>query len=124
MQVAFERVQVAAPEPSVALDPVVDGCQAVGAQRVDPTLSIGADFDKAYFAQYAQVSRHRRLRQVGQRRDQFAGRALAAHQYIQQSPPVRFGNGLEDIHTRILLIVYIDAKLLTGPLTVLSITVI
>lgn len=124
MQVAFERVQVAAPEPSVALDPVVDGCQAVGAQRVDPTLGIGADFDKAYFAQYAQVSRHRRLRQVGQRRDQFAGRALAAHQHIQQSPPVRFGNGLEDIHHAYITYCLYRRKTIKRPLTVLPITVI
>ena len=115
MQVAFERVQVAAPEPSVALDPVVDGRQAVDAQRVDPTLRIGADFDQAYFAQYAQVSRHRRLRQVGQRRDQFAGGAFAADQYIQQSPPVRFGNGLENVHSEYITVQLYRRKTIYDP---------
>ena len=50
-QVPLEGVEVIGPVAAVLVDPVVDGHESVGAQRVDPPLRIRPDLDESYFAQ-------------------------------------------------------------------------
>src|SRR5690349_6447149 len=94
----LEGVEVTGPVAAIPVDPLVDGDQAVGAQRVDAALRVGPDLDEADFAQHPQVTRDGRLGQAGQCRDQLAGGAFTVDERVEQRAPTRLGDGFEDVH--------------------------
>jgi hypothetical protein len=91
----LEGIEMIGPVAAIPVDPLVNGDQTVGAQRVDAALRVGPDLDEPDLAQDAQVPRHGRLGQPGQRRDQLAGGALTVDECVEQRTPTRFGDRFE-----------------------------
>lgn len=86
------------PVAAIALDPVVDCDEAVGPQRIDAALCVRPDLDESDLAQHPQMPGYGRLSEAGQGGDQFARRALAFGEGVQQGASAWFGDCLEDIH--------------------------
>ena len=62
-------------------------------------MGIGPDLDQSRLAQHPEVPGDRGLGQAREGGDQFAGRALALGEYVEQSTPIRFGDRFEDVAT-------------------------
>src|SRR5581483_358565 len=94
VEVALERVQPFGPVAPVGLDPGDQVGESVGAQLVEPSLSVLARADEPRLAQDAQVPRRAGLREPGALHELVDG-ARPLEQQIEDLPPVRLSERLE-----------------------------
>src|SRR5207244_5242494 len=85
VEVAFEGVERAAPQPPVRGEPSLELGKSLGAQRVQATPPVGPSLHQARLAQDPQMARRVRLAQSGLR-DQLADRPRAFDQKIEDLP--------------------------------------
>ncbi len=97
-KVPLERVEPAGPVGAIGLQPGVQFHQRFWAQPVQPPLRIAADIDQTCVAQHPQMSRDTRLMHPDQL-DQIIDRALAVPNGIEDAPPRRFGDRVEDVQS-------------------------
>jgi len=94
VEMPFQRIEVAVPEPAVRGQPGVDLRQRLRAQPVPPALGVLADLDQPRLAEHLEMLRHRRLGQ-GEPLDQVADGALAVSEQVEDLAPARLRENFE-----------------------------
>jgi hypothetical protein len=101
MEMPFEGVQPASPEPPVGLKPLIYLDERFGAQAVEAPLRVVTDLDQANLAEHPKVLGDARLTE----REVFyklPDRSLAFAQQVEDTPPGGFSQDLErSCHTLI-----------------------
>jgi hypothetical protein len=94
IEMPFEGVQSASPEPSVGLKPLIYLDEWFGTQAVEAPLRVVTYLDQAGLAEHPKVLGDARLteREVF---DQFPDWSLAFAQQVEDTPPGGFGQNLE-----------------------------
>ena len=90
MEMPFEGVQPASPEPPVGLKPLIYLDERFGAQAVEAPLRVVTDLDQANLAEHPKVLGDARLteREVV---DQLSDWSLAFAQQVEDTSPGGFG---------------------------------
>ena len=81
---------------SIRCEPGVQLGEWLGAQAVDPPLSVGADIHEAGVAQHAQVSGDAGLMHAGEA-NEFTDRAVLFSNVVKDATPRRFGDRIEHL---------------------------
>ena len=91
----LERVEPARPVGTIGLQPRVQFHQRLWAEPVQPPLRIAPDLHETSVAQHPQMARDTRLMHPDAL-DQVSDRALAIANGIEDAPPSRLGNHVQD----------------------------
>jgi hypothetical protein len=97
-KVLFEGIEAVRPERSVAGQPAVDLTEAFGPQLVDATLRVGPHGHQPHLPEDAEVPRHCRLGERGERLDELAGWAFLGRQQVEDVAAGGLGDSLEHVH--------------------------
>src|SRR5262245_27645791 len=81
-------------------DPIMNRTQAISIERIHTLLTLLAHRNQAHLLQYAQMLRDSRLRQPERHHDCSHRKAAPPRQEINDLPPPRLRNGVEDIRGR------------------------
>src|SRR5262245_59027005 len=81
-------------------DPIMNRTQAISIERIHTLLTLLAHRNQAHLLQYAQMLRDSRLRQPERHHDRSHREAAPPRQEINDLPPPRLRNGVEDIRGR------------------------
>lgn len=99
MNSLFQRIEMRAPETTVAGKPRVNLGQPSRVDRVHPALRVRPRAYQTGISQRSQVLRNGRLGQRESPRE-VAGRALAIREQFDDSAPRRVGQGSKSLHGR------------------------
>ncbi len=95
----LERIEAAGPLGAIGLQPRVQFHERLGPEPVQPPLRIAADLHQTGVAQHPQMPGDTRLMHPDAL-DQLIDRALAVANGIEDAPPGRFGNRVQNIESR------------------------
>ena len=94
----FEASQSLVPEAPVCVEPAVKLGEGSGPEGVEAACAIGADVHQLRLAENPQVSRHGRLGERREGRDELARGPFVAGEQIEHCAPGWLSDGCEDVH--------------------------